>query len=344
MGVTIKDVAKKCGLSITTVSLVLNNKENRISEKTKQMITEAAQELNYIPNRMAVGLASKKALSIGLVTFDCNSNTYLSLMQATETACQSADLFLIIYNLSVLSMDSLDTSLQKIIRNVDGLILDPSFCKTKYNEKLKTIIEKANIPIVALSSIGKEWLPNTIAIDRKQGAYTATSHLLQLNHHRIAFFVPKSYTNIYTPLIAGYREALEDQNIEFQEDLIFEEQESQTLLNDILLELANDGVHAAISYSDVLTSRIYYAANQTGIKIPDILSVLSLEDSSFFGCFNPPTSAMSLHSDRVARKAVHLLKKMISATEPLNNKPETVPPFFFLRNSTIDFNDSVNIF
>ena len=63
MGVTIKDIAQKCGLSITTVSLVLNNKDSRISEKTRQMITEAAQELNYVPNRMAVGLATKKTFS-----------------------------------------------------------------------------------------------------------------------------------------------------------------------------------------------------------------------------------------------------------------------------------------
>jgi LacI family transcriptional regulator len=90
MGVTIKDVAKKTGLSITTVSLVLNKKESRIPEKTRQMVENTAQELHYSPNHAAISLATKKTNTIGLIVPQGSYYRLDRLMISFEQACRNA--------------------------------------------------------------------------------------------------------------------------------------------------------------------------------------------------------------------------------------------------------------
>ncbi|WP_077533048.1 LacI family DNA-binding transcriptional regulator [Massiliimalia massiliensis] len=84
MRVTIKDVAQKTGLSVSTVSLVLNHKPHRISEETKQRVLEAAKEMNYHPNQLAVGLIKKKTNTIGLIIPDITNMFFAEIAKALK--------------------------------------------------------------------------------------------------------------------------------------------------------------------------------------------------------------------------------------------------------------------
>lgn len=334
MGVTIKDVAKKCGLSITTVSLVLNNKDSRISEKTKQMITEVAQELNYVPNRMAVGLATKKTLTIGLIAAEAKSHYYSSLVQAAEAACRNAGFFLMLYNLSYQSEKTLQNTFQTVIQNVDGIIFDPSFCSVLHSQDLLKLLTNAKIPVITLSSISSQMVPGSIVIDRRQSAYIAAAHLLSLNHKKIGCLFPPPGLNISLPLLDGYRDAMEDSGLEPDEELIIEEDGSADAAARALNRFTAAGVTAIIVYSDTLTAGLYRAAHETGLCIPEELSLVSLEDSPFFTCFDVTISALSLHADRVARKAVNLIRKSTLDGSCCCSSPEMIQPFFFQRGSS----------
>lgn len=333
MGVTIKDVAEKCGLSITTVSLVLNNKDSRISEKTKQLITETAHELSYIPNRMAVGLATKRTLTVGLVTFNTKSHSFSTLMQAAETACHNAGYMLVLNDISNRPTATVRTTMQTILSNVDGLILDSAFCQKEYNQELLEVIHDSKIPIVTLSPIAAQMLPNSIIPDWKQGISAITEYLIEQNHKRIGCVFPEPGLNISSLLLEGYRNAIDEHNLPFNENLILEEAYSWDTASRSLNALMKENVTAVISYSDIMAASLYYQAKECGIEVPRQLSLVSLEDSPFFTCFEPYISSLSLHADRAARKSLHLIQRILKeGTQPVSS-PELIPPFFFQRNS-----------
>ena len=87
MRVTIKDIARKTGLSVSTVSLVLNNKPHRISDQTRQKILDTAREMNYHPNQLAVGLIKKKTNTIGLIIPDITNGFFAEISKGAEVAC-----------------------------------------------------------------------------------------------------------------------------------------------------------------------------------------------------------------------------------------------------------------
>ena len=124
MGVTIKDVARRTGLSVTTVSLVLNKKESRISERTRQLVETAAQELNYTPNQTAVSLATKRTRVIGLLLPETGYYYYADLIHSVESACRNAGYFL---TLSIAGLDEeqmVEQMVNLVRHQIDGLILD----------------------------------------------------------------------------------------------------------------------------------------------------------------------------------------------------------------------------
>ena len=98
MRVTIKDVAQKTGLSVSTVSLVLNHKPHRISEETKQRVLEAAKEMNYHPNQLAVGLIKKKTNTIGLIIPDITNMFFAEIAKGAEVECQKRGYSMILCN------------------------------------------------------------------------------------------------------------------------------------------------------------------------------------------------------------------------------------------------------
>lgn len=334
MGVTIKDVAKKCGMSITTVSLVLNNKNSRISEKTKQIIMETAQKLNYVPNRMAVGLATKKAFTIGLLTSETKGNYYLSLVQAAESACKNAGFFLMLYNISFQSEETLKDTIQFVVQNVDGVIFDPSFCSIEYSKKLLQLLINSNIPVITLSLVASQLIENSITIDRKQCSYIAASHLFKLNHKKVGCFFPEMSLNISAPLKEGYFDAADEFKITCIENMILESNDSLEEIENGFKYFIENKVTGIICLSSFTAATIYKLAHEKGISIPKDLSIISLEDSPFLQCFETPISALSLHTDRVVRKAVNLIRKIVKEEINMSFTPELIQPFFFDRKST----------
>lgn len=337
MGVTIKDIAQKCGLSITTVSLVLNNKDSRISEKTRQTITEAAQELNYVPNRMAVGLATKKTFSIGLILSEYWRSYYTSLIHATEAACINAGFQLMLYYLPSQSPEDIPSRFQMLRQQVDGIIFDPSFYPFSFNEELHKQISGSPIPIITLAPLSSKTVTNAVMIDHCQAAWLASSALLQQGHKKIGFLSPPSSLNLYSLLRTGYEKALDDYELQVDSELIAEINPTFDNLTDVLNSMLNTDVTAFISYSDTLCAKVYQFLHQKNISVPDQISLACTEDSPFFSCMNTSISAVSIHADRAARKSVNLLRKIICDNQP-ESAPEFISPFFQSRNSILSLN------
>jgi len=212
-------IAKLLGVSPTLVSMVLNGKgdDNGISADTQKRVIEKAKELNYIPNQAARSLRIGKSETIGLIVSDISNPFYAKIAGRIEKIASQKG-----YNLFVCSSyedSKRELELIQIMknRNVDGLIISSSLEDLKIFEQLKT--EK--YPFVLIDRMLDIEDANSVTVDNYNGAYEATSHLIQNGFSKIAFFsITPLHLNTIKDRTRGYKNALADNNFEFNENYI----------------------------------------------------------------------------------------------------------------------------
>jgi len=348
MGVTIKDVAKKTGLSITTISLVLNKKESRIPEKTRQIIENAVQELNYVPSQVAVSLSTKKTNLIALVIPRKTFFFFADLVSSIEKSCRNAGYGL---NISLPEGDeasSLEAVRETLRRGTDGIIFDPSAFNGDFYTAYMDLVLKSEIPICSLAGAGAHLLPNSIIPDHRQGGSLAASHLFGLGHTRIGFIAGPRENFIVSDLLRGIEEAYEEHRptsgVPSDEALsgaapsteslsvVFGENNAALGHEELETLLKQPAVTGIITGSDEIAIGVLRRAQELGIAVPAQLSVIGYGNSLQRAECSPELSTISIHYDRIARKAVNLIKKLNQGGPSLT--PELVPPSLILRGST----------
>ena len=187
MGITIKDIAKECGVSVATVSMALTEKPPIVSEKTKKKIRDVAQKYNYRPSNAAVSLANKKSRLIGIVFNDLR-NTHISSLFMTINSVLAQNGYSLVCHI-IEDDQSIDSELIRDIGadNISALIWAKS--KENYSEDTLGVLNKAmnqlNIPIVTMDQYGFECPGTDVLFDYKKGGYMATKHLIDCGHTRI---------------------------------------------------------------------------------------------------------------------------------------------------------------
>jgi len=344
MGVTIKDVAKKTGLSITTISLVLNKKENRISEKTRQLIENAVQELKYVPSQVAVSLSTKKTNLVALVIPRKTFYYFADLVSSIESSCRNTGYGL---NISLPEGDAcLEAIREALRRGTDGVIFDPSDFNNDFYVAYMDLVLNSKTPICSLASAGAHLLPNSIIPDHRQGGYLAASHLLGLGHKHIGFLAGSRENSIVADLLRGIEDAFEEHrpgssilskdgsmcadglSVIFGENNAAFGYEGLKTQLDIKQEHAITGI---IAGSDSIAVGVLRHAQEMGISVPGQLSVIGY-GNSLHAEYPPLLSTISIHFDRIARKAVSLIKKINQGGPALS--PELISPSLILRGST----------
>ena len=186
MRATIRDVAKKAGYSISTVSLVLNNKNVSIPQSTRDKVLAAVKALDYRPNQLAVSMVTKKTNVIGLIIPDNSNMFFADLSKAIEVAAHKAGYNLIYGNSSNDSGHDIEYMRMFTDRQVDGIIFakSASIC-AEDDIRAMQFIRESKIPFV---SVDRELRGNNIRsvlLDNRRGGYLATRHLLELGHRKI---------------------------------------------------------------------------------------------------------------------------------------------------------------
>ena len=331
MGVTIKDVAKKTGLSITTVSLVLNKKDSRISERTRQLIESAAQELNYTPNSTAVSLVTKKTKIIGLILPESGYYHFSSLIRSMESACRNGDYFLMVSIARQGDEDALELLESLVKKRVDGLVLDPS-CLSAESVGYQEVLCGIKVPVVCLGCIGPLLPPNSIAPSHQQGGFLAMSHLLELGHRRIGCITgPASYSTSFH-FWQGCQDALEEYGLAPDQNLLVQGPYRPETGALALGQLLQQNVTAVVTASDFIAWGVWQEALRRGLSVPEDLSITGYGDSLADSCFNGGLTSLTVHFDRIARKAVNLIRKWEETNTP--SPPENIFPSLLCRSSS----------
>lgn len=317
--ITSQDVADMAGVSRTTVSLVLNNvKGFNISDKTRQRVKEAAEELGYVPNATAQALASRKARAIGLVMtrspHHIASDTFLpQIIGGLLEVVRENKLRLLIESVHVEHQDRAYLELVRA-KHIDGMIL----LTPRIDDAALKKLEEANVPAVLMGALSNSNL-YSVDIDNRHSAKMAVNYLIELGHKKIACIAnaPASYSAA-PDRVAGYRDAVLDAEIPFDENLVsyadFDPQSGFQATQNLL----NSGVSftAAFVASDNVAIGVKSALRKANLKIPDDISIIGFDDIPWAQYSDPPLTTVRLPAQELASEACMMLLSLMKSSTP----------------------------
>lgn len=334
MRTTIKDIAHEAKVSVTTVSLVLNNKPNTISKSTKERVLNLAKEMNYKPNHMAVSLVTKKSKMIGLVVPDISNNFFADLAKNIESSCEEEGYSLVLAN----SKNSL-SSTQKYVnhfigRGVDGLIL--AFYTDEEENTKRKIIENLNqyeIPIVTVDSWIKGLVRPGVSVHHAEGGYIATKHLLELGHKRIGCITGMNGNYSSDRRLKGYTRALKSEGIKINASYIIEGDYQYLSGYKAAKEIFKQDISALFVCNDLMAYGAYTAAKEANLRIPEDISIVGFDDLLFSKMLSVPLTTVHQDIEKLGSRATELLLDYMK-----NGKPKKdfyrLEPSLVIREST----------
>ncbi len=315
--VNIKDVAKHAGVSIATVSHVINN-TRFVSEETKQKVFAAMEKFAYKPNAVARSLRKKESRIIGLILPD-NTNPYFAeIAWSIEYASRNLGYSVILCNSdgNVTQESSyIDILLEK---QVDGVILVAAGESTANFLKL----QERNIPTVMVDRDSPNVNIDSIQINNALFGQIATDHLLELGHKKIACITgPREVTPSFDR-VDGYKKALKLREIPINDEFIIRgdfKPQGGYLAASKLLSL-NSRPTAIFACNDLMAFGVIHAATEAGINIPEELSLIGFDDIYLSTYCNPQLTTIKQPRMEMGEDAVHFLISRMKDHEKLSRK------------------------
>lgn len=305
MRTTIKDIAQKTGLSITTVSLVLNGKADKISEESKELVLRVAKELNYRPNQIAVGLVKKRTNTLGLIIPDISNIFFSELAKGVEDEGRKYDYNVILCNTN--DRHDLEVEYVNVLaaKGIDGIILDMSVEDSEEKaRKSLSLLLSYGIPAVIVDRYSDDKNFTSIYIDNEQGAYLATQYLIDLGHKRIGCVTGPSSERTSMDRLRGYSKAMQEHNISLDEELILEGKYQFWGGYNAAKELMNKDITAIFAFNDMMAYGVARALRENNVSIPKDVSLMGFDDIFFSEIFDIPLTTVRQPTYEIGQIAV----------------------------------------
>ena len=309
----IRDVAELAGVSVTTVSHVLNETPHtRVSEETRTRVREAAKTLGYGPNRMAQALRTNRSKLIGLLSEEIATTPHAGrIILGAQNAAREHDLTLVIINTErEADGSSHREDVQALIdRQVDAILY-----ATMYHRTVSLPPNLQATPAVLIDATDRAGIVPAVVPDEVGGAVAAVTHLVEAGHTRIGFLnndddVPATHLRL-----AGYRRVLEQHGIPFDESLVLQSP-SETLPGYGLareLLARPDRPTALFCYNDRMAMGAYRAASELGLDIPRDLSVVGFDNQELIAAnLFPGLTTVALPHYEMGAWAVETLVRLL---------------------------------
>lgn len=294
MRTTIKDIATYTGLSITTISLVLNRKGIKIPQKTKDIVLKAAEELNYRPNQIAVGLVKKRTKTIGLIISDIRNEFFSNLAKGVEDECRKNGWNLILCNTNDKHERDMDYINVLADKGVDGIVFGMSADSSR--EKAKECIglmEYLKIPYIMIDRTIKGVECCAVVLDHQKGGYMATKHLIDLGHTRIACVTGPLYLVDAANRLLGYKQALKEASIPYDLSLVFKGNYTIESGMKAVDYLEGKNYSAIFAFNDMTAYGVYKQLKKYNRTIPDEISVVGYDNIFFSEILDVPLTTIN---------------------------------------------------
>ncbi len=327
---TIYQVAERAGVSLSTVSRVLNGKAS-VNKVLKERVEKAVKELNYRPNSVARSLANNRTDSVGVLVPELNAPFFGDLMQAVESTLRAADKHVIIS----VGRNCLETEKDAveflISRNCDALIMHAEALPDEYLLELN----QSKLPVALVNRRVEGLAEACTSLDNEKGGYLATRHLLELGHKDIAYISGPAGKSDAMLRLEGHKRALSEAGLPINPQLIFNGDYSEEDGKIGLLELMARDVPftALVCANDWMASGAISCARDLGMSLPHDLSVVGFDDVVFAHHVFPRLTTVSNPIAEMAEmSAKYILNKVYGQS---NNVQQYFEPSLIVRESTV---------
>jgi len=325
MKVSIFDVAKKAGLSVVTVSRVLNNASS-VREKNREKVLQAMKELDYQPNAAARSLAKGRTGIIGLTLTTLNDSLFDAVVKEVGDRLAERGYFL------ALSIADYGETFHRTLfqeDRVDGVILLSPIQEEEYVMELK----KKKIPFVMLDNQLRASQAPSVIVDNYKGGYEAARHLIGLGHKKIAHIAGPDWFLSSKERERGFRDALAEAGLEpfrvepgeFQISCGYRIAKSWIEAGELPTAVFAADDYIALGFVDALKNE--------GIRVPSDVSVVGFDDQIIASEFRPGLTTMRQPAEQIGRHGVDLLLKWIEGTSRRNVTVQ-LDPELIVREST----------
>lgn len=335
---TIKDIAKELGLSVSTVSKALRG-SHEISAETKKLVLEYARQHNYKPNPIAQSLKRGRSKSIGVIVCNIDNNFFSAVINGIESVARQKDYNVIITQSQESFEREVANSEHLSSRSVDGLIISLS-AETKNLDHLIKLHEKG-LPMVFFDRVTDEIATHKVIANNYQGAYEATQHLLQQGFRRIAHITSPGNLSITLERLEGYKRALEDAGVVPDEKYIkfcqhggMIPEETREALTE-LLQL-DDKPDALFTASDRLSTTTLSLLQKMKIAVPKEIGLVGFTNSISAEIFNPPLTCVVQPALEMGQTSMDLLIQLIESKRPVTEfRKEVLETQLLIRESSL---------
>ncbi|HVG15268.1 MAG TPA: LacI family DNA-binding transcriptional regulator [Chitinophagaceae bacterium] len=317
--VSLKDIAKKVGVSVALVSYVLNDqKTDRISKETAIKIKEAALKLNYRGNFIARSLKTNKTFTIGLIVADISNPFFSGLARIIEDEAAKNG-----YTVIIGSSDENVEKSKKLINvlldhQVDGFIIAP----TEGSEGQVALLQKLNIPVVLIDRNFPKLKTAYIIIDNYLAAYKATSHIINTGRTRIGMITFTTKLLNLTERKKGFLDALKANNIRLNKQWIKEINilEPEAAVKKAIGELISlkPSVDAIFFTNNILSTHGLIYINSLSVRVPDDISIVSFDESVASDLFYAPVTHIKQPLQKIGQGAIDALMDLLQGKKVSN--------------------------
>ncbi|MFB6365125.1 catabolite control protein A [Paenibacillus elgii] len=308
--VTIYDVAREAGVSMATVSRVVNNNPN-VKPQTRKKVFEAIERLGYRPNAVARGLASKKTTTVGVVIPDISNSIFSEVARGIEDIANMYHYNIILSNADKKKEKEIRVINTLLEKQVDGLLFMGGAITEEHIQAFKT----SSVPVVLCATADEQRTIPSVDIDHEKAAFDAVNVLLENGHRDIAMIsgTLQDPANGFARY-QGYKKALEAANIPLREELVRignYRYESGLEVTKYFLELDNRPT-AIFAATDEMAIGAIHTLQDSGLKVPEDMSVISVDNIRMASMVRPLLTTVAQPMYDIGAVAMRLLTKLMN--------------------------------
>lgn len=309
--ITIYDVAREADVSMATVSRVVNGNPN-VKPATRKKVLEVIERLDYRPNAVARGLASKKTTTVGVIIPDVSNMFFASLARGIDDIATMYKYNIILANSDGDNLKEVHVLNNLLAKQVDGII----FMGHHITDEIRGEFSRSKTPVVLAGSIDPDNQVGSVNIDYQAATKEAVQILVKNGHKDIAFVSGALIDPINGHArLGGYKQALEEAGIAYNEGLIFEAPYSFRDGLRLVERLRNSGATAAFISDDELAVGILDGLLDAGVKLPEEFEIITSNNSLLTDVVRPKLTTITQPLYDMGAVAMRLLTKLMNKEE-----------------------------
>lgn len=331
MNITIYDVAREAGVSMATVSRVVNGNPN-VKPTTRKKVLDAIERLGYRPNAVARGLASKKTTTVGVIIPDISNVFFAELARGIEDIATMYKYNIILSNSDQNKEKELHLLNTMLGKQVDGILFMGGHITSEHVEEFK----KSPVPIVLAATIEENNEIPSVNIDYEQAAYDAVHYLIEKGHKNIGFIAgPLEEPSNMDFKLAGYRRALDDANLPYDDTNIYIGDYTYDAGLEAIQEFKENGLKqtAIFASTDEMALGVIHGAQDHGLSVPDDMEIVGFDNTRLAVMVRPQLTTVVQPMYDIGAVAMRLLTKYMNK-ENVDDHIVVLPHRIEFRQST----------